>query len=131
MGQFLRTKPTQIIMLRFVVLAVAVAAEADPQVAYANGLGYGHAYAGFAGYPTAYGGYAAPAYAGYAAAAPVAAVAAPVAAPAVTYGTPVAHGLGLPEAATYVAPPVRTVAEAPIVEQVVEPVEQWGYKVAY
>merc|ERR1712183_1152293 len=74
------------------------------------GLGYGHAYAGFAGYPTA--------YAGYAAAAPVAAVAAPVAAPAVTYGTPVAHGLGLPEAPTYVAPPVRTVAEAPIVEQV-------------
>merc|ERR1712226_1761759 len=46
-------------------------------------------------------------------------------------GTPVAHGLGLPEAATYVAPPVRAVAEAPIVEQVVEPVEQWGYKVAY
>ena len=135
-----------------VVLAVAVAAaaaEADPQVAYANGLAYGHGYAGFAGYPTAYAGYAAPAYAGYAAAAPVAAVAAPVAAPAVTYGTPVAHGLGLPEAATYVAPPVRTVAEAPIVEQVpliailcslcfifshlqvVEPVEQWGYKVAY
>jgi len=26
---------------------------------------------------------------------------------------------------------VRTVAEAPIVETVVEPVEQWGYKVAY
>jgi len=39
--------------------------------------------------------------------------------------------LGLPEAATYVAPPVRTVAEAPILEQAVEPVEQWGYKVAY
>merc|ERR1712072_787799 len=123
MGQFLRTKPTQIIMLRFVVLAVAVA---DPQVAYANGLGYGHAYAGFAGaYPTAYAGYAAPAYA----AAPVAPVAHAVPAPYV--GTPVAHGLGLPEAATYVAPPVRAVAEAPIVEHVVEPVEQWGYKVAY
>ena len=38
--------------------------------------------------------------------------------PAPYVGTPVAHGLGLPEAATYVAPPVRTVAEAPIVEQV-------------
>ena len=127
-------------------------------MAYANGLAYGHAYAGFAGaYPTAYAGYAAPAYAGYAAAAPVAAAAAPVVAaapvahavPAPYVGTPVAHGLGLPEAATYVAPPVRTVAEAPIVEQVlsfnvrflrifiilyfqvVEPVEQWGYKVAY
>ena len=128
-------------------------------MAYANGLGYGHAYAGFAGaYPTAYAGYAAPAYAGYAAhayaapayaAAPVAPVAHAVPAPYV--GTPVAHGLGLPEAATYVAPPVRAVAEAPIVEQVttsmkiiiflpflkttnlqvVEPVEQWGYKVAY
>merc|ERR1712058_30697 len=47
---------------------------------------------------------------------------------------PVAYanaGLGLPEAATYALPPVRQVAEAPIVEQVVEPVEQWGYKVAY
>merc|ERR1711936_839682 len=112
MGQFLRTKPTQIIMLRFVVLAVA---DADPQVAYANGLGYGHAYAGFAGaYPTAYAGYAAPAYAAPAyAAAPVAPVAHAVPAPYV--GTPVAHGLGLPEAATYVAPPVRAVAEAPIV----------------
>merc|ERR1719234_1316024 len=51
--------------------------------------------------------------------------------PAPYVGTPVAHGLGLPEAATYLAPPVRTIAEAPIVEQAVEPVEQWGYKVAY
>merc|ERR1719370_638203 len=34
-------------------------------------------------------------------------------------------GLGLPEAATYALPPVRPVAEAPIVEQIVEPVEQW------
>ena len=58
--------------------------------------------------------------------------------PAVSYGyaaaAPVAipsPGLGLPEAATYALPPVRQVAEAPIVEQIVEPVEQWGYKVAY
>ena len=57
--------------------------------------------------------------------------AAPVAVPAPYAGVPVAHGLGLPEAATYALPPVRAVAEAPIVEQVVEPVEQWGYKVAY
>ena len=55
--------------------------------------------------------------------------------PAPYVAAPVAHGLGLPEAATYVAPPVRwwkkkhqklkcyffclrAVAEAPIVEQV-------------
>ena len=43
----------------------------------------------------------------------------------------VAHSLGLPEARTFVAPPTRAVAEAPIVNTVVEPVEQWGYKVAY
>merc|ERR1712157_425572 len=101
------------------VLACAVAsaaAVADPQVAYANGLAYGGAYTGFAApYPYAAHGIAP---AAYAAAAPVAAAAAPV-------------GLGLPEAATYALPPVRQVAEAPIVEQIVEPVEQWGYKVAY
>merc|ERR1712113_462334 len=105
-----------ITMYRFVVLACAVAsaAAADPQVAYANGLAYGGAYTGFAApYPYAAHGIAP---AAYAAAAPVAA--APV-------------GLGLPEAATYALPPVRQVAEAPIVEQIVEPVEQWGYKVAY
>ena len=47
---------------------------------------------------------------------------------------PVAYasaGLGLPEARAYALPPVRQVAEAPILEQIVEPVEQWGYKVAY
>jgi len=122
--QFLRTKPTLAIMLRFVVLALAVAgaaAEATPSQIYAGGLAYGHAYAG---YPAGYAGYAAPAYAGYAAA--------PVAAAPVAAAVPVAHaGLGLPEAATYALPPPRTVAEAPIVEQYVEPVEQWGYKVAY
>merc|ERR1712013_214595 len=115
-----------ITMYRLVVLACAVAsaaAVADPQVAYANGLAYGGAYTGFAApYPYAAHGIAP---AAYAAAAPIAA--APVA---------VAHaaapvGLGLPEAATYALPPVRQVAEAPIVEQIVEPVEQWGYKVAY
>ena len=43
----------------------------------------------------------------------------------------VAHSLGLPEARTFVAPPVRQVAEPSIVVNNVEPVEQWGYKVAY
>ena len=41
------------------------------------------------------------------------------------------HSLGLPEAATYAVPAPRQVQEAPIVETYVEPVEQWGYKVAY
>merc|ERR1711970_1376693 len=95
-------------MYRLVVLALAVAsaaAEADPQVAYANGLAYGHAYAGFAApYPYAAHGIAA---------APLAA--APVAAAPVAYAHPA---------------PVA-VAQAPIVETIVEPVEQWGYKVAY
>merc|ERR1712183_422878 len=117
-----------ITMYRFVVLACAVAsaaAVADPQVAYANGLAYGGAYTGFAApYPYAAHGIAP---AAYAAAAPVAA--APVAVAPAASAAPV--GLGLPEAATYALPPVRQVAEAPIVEQIVEPVEQWGYKVAY
>jgi hypothetical protein len=36
-----------------------------------------------------------------------------------------------PAAAAYALPPVQTINEAPIVEQTIEPVEQWGYKVAY
>ena len=98
-------------------------------MAYANGLAYGGAYP--APYPYAAHGIAPAAYAGLAAApvayAPAAYAAAPIAAPLT-----VAHaGLGLPEARTYALPPVRQVQEAPIVEQIVEPVEQWGYKVAY
>ena len=42
-----------------------------------------------------------------------------VAVPAPYAGPAVAHSLGLPEAATYALPPVRAVAEAPIVEQVI------------
>jgi len=109
-------------------------------VAYANGLAYGGAYTGFAApYPYAAHGIAPAAYAGLAAApvaaapvavAPAAYAAAPIAAPIAPVA--VAHaGLGLPEARTYALPPVRQVQEAPIVEQIVEPVEQWGYKVAY
>jgi len=40
-------------------------------------------------------------------------------------------GLGLPEAAHFIAPQVYQVPEAPIVEHTGEAVEQWGYKVAY
>jgi len=109
-------------MYRLVVLACAVASAAA-QLPYAGYAGH----AGFAApYPYAAHGIAPAAYAGLAHAAPIAPLAyapAPVA---------VAHaGLGLPEARAYALPPVRQVAEAPIVEQIVEPVEQWGYKVAY
>ena len=88
-----------------VVLALAAAsASAEPQYAY------GHAGLGYAGaYPAAYAAPIAHAYA-----------AAPVAVPAPYAGPAVAHSLGLPEAATYALPPVRTVAEAPIVHQVRE-----------
>merc|ERR1719204_181046 len=118
-------------MFKLCVLAcivASVAAEADPVYAYANGLAYG----GYAAH------HVAPAYATYAAAAPVAhatyAAAAPVvahatyavAAPAVAAAPVVA-----PAASAYALPPTQIVNEAPIVEQVVEPVEQWGYKVAY
>merc|ERR1711892_483110 len=114
------------------------------------------AYAGYgAGYPGAFaGGYAAApaAYvagpAAYAAALPAPAqIALPQPAVALPrdYATGPAHiahpvpaaaaipaaGLGLPEAATYGLPAVRQVAKAPIVENFIEPVEQWGYKVAY
>ena len=94
-----------------VVLALASAA-AQAQVLLNGGLPYPYA-AGYAVAPAAYA--AAPAQVAYAHNVPA----------------PVSHSLGLPEAATYVAPPVRQVAHAPVVEQVVEPVEQWGYKVAY
>ena len=102
-----------------VVIALASAA-AQAQVLLNGALPYPYA-AGVAAAPAAY------------AAAPVAPVAAAPAHVAYAHNVPaaVSHSLGLPEAATYVAPPVRQVAEAPIVEQVVEPVEQWGYKVAY
>lgn len=106
-------------MLKSVVLALASAA-AQAQVLLNGALPYPYA-AGYAAAPVA--------------AAPAAYAAAPVAAAPVAYAhnvpAAVSHSLGLPEAATYVAPPVRQVAHAPVVEQVVEPVEQWGYKVAY
>jgi len=133
----------QATMYKFVVLAcavAAVAAEADPTLAYAGGL----AYAGNLGYAgLAHGAYALPnagyGYAaglapyhglnGYTAGYGYAAQAIPAPAAAVA---PVVPKVVAPVAASaYALPAVRTVAEAPIVETVVEPVEQWGYKVAY
>merc|ERR1711962_736582 len=123
--QFLLAQPTRS-MYKFVVLACAVAAEADPSLAYANGLHYAagaypalHAAGAYAALPAA--GYAAgyaPYTAGYAPINYAAAVHAPV--------VPAVHAAA---ASAYALPPVRTRAEAPIVETVVEPVEQWGYKV--
>ena len=109
--------PASTIQFQVVLALAAASATAEPQYAY------GHAGLGYAGaYPAAYAGYAAPAYAGYAA--PVAhAYAAPLAVPAPYAGPAVAHSLGLPEAATYALPGVRTVAEAPIVHQVRRKIE--------
>merc|ERR1711879_751288 len=106
----------------FAAIAAAVAS-ANAEGYYPAGYaGYGGLYpAGLAGAYGAYGyGLAAPAlahgYAGYAAA-PIAA--APLAAaPAVA-------------APAVVAPAPRVIEEAPIVEKIVEPVEQWGYKIKY
>merc|ERR1711981_873237 len=107
-------------MLKSVILAIA-SAYAQAQVLLNGAVPYPYAAAGVAPYAAPV---AAPLPADYAVSvgAPVAPVAAPPA---------VAHSLGLPEARAFVAPPVRAVAQAPIVDTVVEPVEQWGYKVAY
>merc|ERR1740119_70632 len=117
-------------MYKLVALAcvvVSVAAEADPVYAYANGLASAAAYHGAvlpaAAPVAAYA--AAPAYtlpATYAAAAPLAHATYAAAAPVIA---------AAPAASAYALPPVQTYNEAPIVEQIVEPVEQWGYKVAY
>ena len=123
----LRTHLTFFFFIK-VVLAYAVASAAAqiPYNTYAAGIA--------APYPYAAHGIAAAPVAAYAAAPAVAA--APVAdltPRAIPHAVPaaVSHSLGLPEAAGYALPPVRQVQEAPIVEQFVEPVEQWGYKVAY
>merc|ERR1719312_1969822 len=144
-------------MYKLVVLSACVAAAyavADPVQVYAGGLPYGAGYAAapvaaYAAAPVAAAPAAPAVPAAYAASLPAPAQI-PIPQPAVAlpadYATGPAHvahpvpaaaapipspGLGLPEAATYALPPVRQVAKAPIVENFVEPVEQWGYKVAY
>jgi len=107
-------------MLKSAVLAIA-SAYAQAQVLLNGAVPYPYAAAGVAPYAAAPVP-ALPANYAVSVGAPVAPVAAPQA---------VAHSLGLPEASTYVAPPVRQVAEPAIVVNNVEPVEQWGYKVAY
>jgi len=106
-------------MYKLFVIA-AVLATATAEGFYPAGYaGYGGLYpAGLAGLG-GYGGYGAYGYAG-ALAAP--AYAAPLAAaPAVVAPAPV----------NYAVPAPRVLEEAPIVEKIVEPVEQWGYKIKY
>merc|ERR1712007_78960 len=110
------TSTKSFIMYKLFVLAAVLAAataEGYYPAGYAGcgGLGYaglGGLYGGYGAYP-GYGayGYAAGAYAAPLAAAPLAAA---------------------PIAANYAVPAPRVLQEAPIVEQIVEPVEQWGYK---
>jgi len=106
-------------MYKLFVLAVILAAanadavpaaDADAVLPYAYAGHPGYAYAGHPGYAYAgHPGYAFASHPGYAVAhAPV--VAAPV---------------------NYALPPAREVVNAPVVEQVVEPVEQWGYSIRY
>merc|ERR1712007_252063 len=105
------TKP--FIMYKLFVLAAVLAAataEGYYPAGYAGYGGYG-AYPGYGAYGYAAGAYAAPLAAAPLAAAPIAA--APIAAPIAT---------------NYAVPAPRVLQEAPIVEQIVEPVEQWGYK---
>merc|ERR1712007_1013 len=112
------TSTKSFIMYKLFVLAAVLAAataEGYYPAGYAGygGLGYaglGGLYGGYGAYP----GYGAYGYAAGAYAAPLAA--APIAAPIAT---------------NYAVPAPRVLQEAPIVEQIVEPVEQWGYKVKY
>jgi hypothetical protein len=91
-------------MYKLVVLAVVLAAANAAVVA----PGYAGLPLGYAGHP-----YAAPAYAHHA------------------YAHPVAAPVIAPQPVQYVAPPPREVVNAPVVEQTVEPVEQWGYSIRY
>ena len=46
-------------------------------------------------------------------------------------GYAVAHAPVVAAPVQYALPPAREVVNAPVVEQVVEPVEQWGYSIRY
>merc|ERR1711883_8034 len=116
--------PISFIMYKLFVFAAVLAAATAEGYYPAGYAGYGGLYpAGVAG---AYGyGLAAPALA----AAPIAA--APIA--AATYAAPAvaAPAVVAPAPARYAVPAPRVIEEAPIVEKIVEPVEQWGYKIKY
>merc|ERR1711936_588236 len=102
---FIQTSKSFIMYKLFVLAAVLAAATAEGYYP-AGYAGIGGLYAnGLAGLP--YGAYGAYGYGGALAA-------------------PAAYGY-----AGLAAPALRVVAEAPIVEKIVEPVEQWGYKIKY
>ena len=86
------------------------AADADAVLPYAYAGHPGYAYAGHPGY--AYAGHPGYAYAGHP-------------------GYAVAHAPVVAAPVQYALPPAREVVNAPVVEQVVEPVEQWGYSIRY
>lgn len=108
----------------FVLAAVLATATAEGfyPAGYAGFGGlYGHGLGGlYGGYP----GYGAYGYAGLGGYHHGLGLAAPLAAP-------IAAAPLVAAPATYAVPAPRVLQEAPIVEQVVEPVEQWGYKVKY
>jgi len=103
---------------------------------YGSYGGYGHGgYGGYGHYgkrsaeaEPGYGGYAGNIY--HPSAITAGAPAALAAAPATVVNAYDAHAHAH-VAGAYALPAARTIHEAPIVEQTVEPVEQWGYKVAY
>jgi len=97
-------------MYKLIVLAAIVAVASADAV-----LPAGYAYAGHPGY--AYAGHPGYAYAGH---------------PGYAYaGHPIAHAPVVAAPVQYALPPAREVVNAPVVEQVVEPVEQWGYSIRY
>jgi len=102
-------------MYKLIVLAVILAAaNADAVLPHAYAGHPGYAYAGHPGYAYAgQSGYAVAGHPGYAYA-----------------GHHIAHA---PVAAPvqYALPAPREVVNAPVVEQVIEPVEQWGYSIRY
>merc|ERR1711981_664077 len=120
MGNYTTSK--SFTMYKLFVIAAVLATAAAEGFYPAGYAGYGGLYpAGLAGLP--YG-------AGYAGAYGAYGYAGAVAAPA--YAAPVvAAPVVAPAPATYAVPAPRVVQEAPIVEKIVEPVEQWGYKIKY
>merc|ERR1711981_1131694 len=111
MGNYTTSK--SFAMYKLFVIAAVLATAAAEGFYPAGYAGYGGLYpAGLAGLP--YG-------AGYAGAYGAYGYAGALAAPAVVAPAP----------ATYAVPAPRVVQEAPIVEKIVEPVEQWGYKIKY
>merc|ERR1711863_98467 len=96
-------KHFEITMYKLIVLAAIVAVASADAV-----LPAGYAYAGHPGY--AYAGHPGYAYAGHP-------------------GYAVAHAPVVAAPVQYALPPAREVVNAPVVEQVVEPVEQWGYSI--